>query len=790
MARKPSAERISPSAWVLCTFAASMIAMTACGGDDGSLKAVRPYMVLEPDPGTSLSYPEIVITRGDDDPHIVVVRNIGEGTLVLERVVVTGDAADAFTISSKPTVVPPGAKGEIYVRFTPGGKIGANATLHIESNDRHLPTADYPLLGNARNPCRLEMVPPNTTFFVGETKSVVISALGDQDCKIVYVFTDEHLFPLVDPPDVPFVIPAGTSRALTVKHAARSTEPGTPIRSLTVKESEGTEATVSFEGEPPLFDCLSIFPLRIDFDTMPVGSMEQRNVTITNTCMRDAYVVAAEATIGYYYYSVDAAQFPMRIPAGASQDIAIDYSPFNRGGDDGAITFLTNDTGNPSLKVVLYGRASVPVVAIFPSVLDFGAVAYKTLGSPGTRSQCSSAAQYVQVYSAGDAPLTVSSLHFEGDADFEVTDVIVDGRPVANVRMPFSIPPSKDAKIYVQFYPTRLTPSDHQGALVIEHDADNSPFRVTLKGHAVGDGAATDMFQQLAGPKVDILFAIDDSCSMANKQALLIENLSHFVGYADAQGADYNIAVVDTEGFAPDSGMFQRDQCHQFPRVIGSHWADSMTRSDAFRCIFSLGTAGSGIEAGLAAAKNALIKAQDPSMDPDGLNQGFLRNDARLVIVAVSDADDQSREALPLQRDYFWSIKGPHRHGDVTVHAIAGPVLDPCPAGANQVEGPGYDYFWMTQQTGGQFFNICDRDWSPILTNLGLNVFQPINEWDLSQQADPGTLVVSVNGIQVPPNPMSGYTFNASSNSVKFNGASVPPSGATVTVSYSGLCRP
>jgi hypothetical protein len=248
------------------------------------------------------------------------------------------------------------------------------------------------------------------------------------------------------------------------------------------------------------------------------------------------------------------------------------------------------------------------------------------------------------------------------------------------------------------------------------------------------------------------------------------------------------MAVVDTNGTDPrSSGIFE--QCYPHPRVIGSSYADAPTREEAFMCLFSLGVAGSGIEAGLAAAKNALVRATSADQDPvRNRNSGFIRPDAKLVIVAMSDEEDQSNESIDLLRDYYWSVK-PNRHDLVRVNAIAGPVEEPCPTGETAAM-PGTRYFAMANETGGQFYNICLEDWQPLLTSLGVDTFTPLDEFTLSQTADPSTLMVSINGTPVLPSAGAGYTFNASQNTVKFNGTAVPPPGATISIGYEGLCRP
>jgi hypothetical protein len=225
--------------------------------------------------------------------------------------------------------------------------------------------------------------------------------------------------------------------------------------------------------------------------------------------------------------------------------------------------------------------------------------------------------------------------------------------------------------------------------------------------------------------------------------------------------------------------------------VIGSDYADTETREEAFECIFDIGTTGSGIEAGLGAAMRALERAVDPNnSDPaNNPNAALIRDDAKLVIVVLSDEEDQSLEPQYVIRDFYFSVKGSHRPDRVSVHAIAGPTQEECQTGPRG-SSPGYRYEWMTQQTGGIFFNICLEDWQPVLTDLGLSVFTPTDEWDLSQAADPSSLVVTVDGALVARSTTDGYAYNPNGNSIKFYGTALPQPGAEIVATYNGLCRP
>jgi hypothetical protein len=747
---------------------------------------VRAKLVLEPDGPAVLDFGEVVLGRTRAEPIVIIVSNKGDDPLDLSVVEIQNDPAKVFRVSSYPERLPPSGSNEIWIRYEPTLQASYEATLYIQSTDPDRRNVSYTLKGSAREPCSIEVSPAHARFLLGQVLPLTISAKGGTDCVISYLFTDENMFPFLNPPELPFVIPTGTSIELQIQHTAPAVAPGIPIRDVMVKESEGQEVMVSVEGEPPLFGCLEQLEERITFDETPIGMTGLRTAGVRNRCTRSAYVTSTIVTAGVYYFDVEEDLFPIEVPASSVIDVPVIYTPFSSVGDTGTMIINTNDAGSPRFSVTLFGKAAVPDAVVFPAVLDFGTVVYKN-PQEDMSSECTSGAQTVQIYNVGAHDLVVSRLSLDGDAQFEIVGVLVNGTPVADFTQPFSIGPSQDAKVTLNFAPTRETPADHRGRLLIAHNGRVSPSIVDLQGSAIGVGRATDTFEQLAGPKADILWVIDDSCSMFDEQARLIGNLSQFVAYADALNSDYQMAVTDTDGTSMNSGQFEH--CFPHPRIVSSSYADEATRQEAFECLFDVGVNGSGVEAGIAAAKNALVLATAADQDPiRNRNAGFVRDNAKLVIVTMSDENDQSPEAQTLLRDYFYSIK-PNRRDLVAFHAIAGPILEGCETGPFAAQ-PGYNYEWMTEQMGGIYYNICLPDWQPLLQSLGIDTFRPLDEFTLSQSADPGTLVVTVDGVAVLPNATAGFSFNASQNTVKFNGASVPAPGAEIIINYEGLCRP
>jgi hypothetical protein len=342
-------------------------------------------------------------------------------------------------------------------------------------------------------------------------------------------------------------------------------------------------------------------------------------------------------------------------------------------------------------------------------------------------------------------------------------------------------------RISLIVYPTRVTPALHEGTLIIEHNGEQGRTEVRLRGRGGGSGATEDVFNQLPGPKTDILWVIDNSCSMFDEQARLQQNLGQFVGYADGIDSDYQMAVTTTDHQSPNAGEFQR--CFPHPSIVSSDYADTATRDAAFRCMFDVGINGPQEEGGFGAAKRALELAQDPDA-PNNPNVGFLRDDANLSIIIVSDENDTTSLSEDVLYNFFISVKDRRNPERVRVHAIARPTTDLRDCENEFPNTQGRLYSGLVRRMNGLYQSICLDDWQPVLRDLGLNVFTPLDEWALSRQADPATITVLVDGVPVRNDPAEGWTFDRIGNSVEFHGASVPAPGAEIRVSYQGLCRP
>lgn len=774
----------------------ALLSLSALGlgigcGDDGTITVLVPKIATNPEAGTALSLPSVIFGRSAPGELFVEVTNIGTGTLEIREVRIEGAGAGAIKIVQAPGTVAPNVTREVYLRFEPSAPVVVDATLVIASNDRDRPEVSFPISAIAREPCVLAADQSRLYFNIGEVRPLVLTAVSSHACTIERIRLDRDLFPILDEPSLPLVLESGTSLTLQIEHQAVSgLAPGTPVRELRVDETDGSRLSVMLEGEPPLSGCLSWFPELLTFLPTQLGQEDTRYVTVSNRCDKPATITSALINFGWEDFRVATGPFPALIEARGSLQVGVTYSPTLHerllAEDQGRLILNTNDAQRPRVRVGLSGTPGLPHLEYFPSRLDFGTVIHRTPGA-SPRSECSSAGRFFQIHNTGAGPLVVTGMELAsaGDGDFLLASIEVDGRPISNLTDPFSVPPGKVAKVGLVFFPTRLDPALHESEILLSTNATREPVSIRLAGLSAADGPVVDTFTQLVGPKADILWVIDDSCSMYDEQARLVDNLGQFVSYADSLNSDYQMGITVTDGISSDAGKLEF--CYPHPRVVRHTYP---RRDEAFSCLFRVGIDGSPNEAGMAAAMRAIQRAQSPIQDPvANPNAGFLRDDASLAIVVLTDEDDNSLEPDGLFEAFFKSIKGPGGESRVKVHAIATPVDEPCVTDMRFGQ-PGYRYKAMTQAMGGLFFNICLEDWQPVLQNLGLDVFTLLTKWTLSQAAAPGTVTVTVDGVPIPPGNQNGYVYSPATNTVEFFGAAVPQPGQEVTFDYLGNCTP
>jgi hypothetical protein len=221
-------------------------------------------------------------------------------------------------------------------------------------------------------------------------------------------------------------------------------------------------------------------------------------------------------------------------------------------------------------------------------------------------------------------------------------------------------------------------------------DEEMSTETETADGSIFDLGTPDDLGEPVGCDAVDFLFVVDDSSSMQDHQQNLIDNVPAFVDGIQAtleQVASYQVGVIATDPYSGNPGQCillgalvtdTSDQGVNSSNMICGPYADGfnyMTENDdlatAFGCAAQVGTMGNGFERPM----EAMVATLGQSLDvPGGCNEGFLRDDALLVIVVITDEYDGpgDPEALNGGEDPPTSLGDPQSWYDAVVAAKLG----------------------------------------------------------------------------------------------------------------------
>ncbi|MBL9039826.1 MAG: VWA domain-containing protein [Archangium sp.] len=309
--------------------------------------------------------------------------------------------------------------------------------------------------------------------------------------------------------------------------------------------------------------------------------------------------------------------------------------------------------------------------------------------------------------------------------------------------------------------------------------------RVVLVDPPRVDATQVDLLKQSDGI-VDILWVIDDSGSMANERRRLVGNFNRFVQELLAQRVDFQMGV--TSIVFTDAGRLRGTT-----RIITNLTPDPVR---VFEANTTFPSSRSRWEQGLRMAQFALTA---PNTDPGGTNFGFIRPNAALAVIVVTNEDDSSFGTTDGYARVFRALKGAGNENLITFSTIAGSLPNGCtPPGEAGLFGstadPGFRYAEVATKTGGVIGSICDASFEQTLVRIAqaLNTLKRIFPLTIVPiDASIRVTVITTQGTSsvIPRDAVAGFDYQADTNSVVFLGTYVPPPGATVRIEYA-FARP
>lgn len=721
----------------------------------------------------------------------VVVRNHGTSAVHYGGARVVDDPEGAFRVSAAPSLpgdlLMPGTSVEVQVAFTPGQARPYGALLQVDAwpRDSQGPGPRVSLAGEGGFSC-VAVVPPRVDFgVVALGMSAKRTVQVHNRCTTEVLLGERSLalrqggyFTLDRAPTTVAIAP-GQSASVTVEFLPRREELSEAGLSLEVTEGQTryTEV-VELRGEGrDLPSCQAVLePRALDFGPVPLQARVELGLRLRNAGSTACYLAGMQLAAGTDSAFEAEPVEPRLLEPGEHAMLYVRFTPPRAGSYQGLAEAWVNASGSSSghLRASVRGEGVEGCFSARPATLNFGTV----------RLSCPPGQRELRVANRCTGPATLSGIRLEGTDEFLVTHRLF---------FPQVLPPGAEVAIPITYRPRE--DGEDSAALRFELAAGGG-LTVGLRARGSTRDEVTDTFIQRSQAIVDVLFIVDNSGSMMDEQQNLGGNFTAFLTHANAARADYQIAVTTT-GIEPSTGgtaqcpggagggeagrLFPVDNSR--PRII----KPSTPGADA---IFSLNTRvgvchwnEQGLEAAWRALSEPLVGDMDDPRTPlpmDG-NAGFLRDEARLALIFLSDEEDTSPHPVAFYEQFFRGVKG----GDpskVTISAIVGPEnLATCP----KATSAGTRYLQLARATGGIEESICTPNWAESLERLSESAFGLDRVFPLSEQpVDTSRIRVEVDGRPLG----SGWSYQPLPNAVVFSRESVPPPGAVIEVTYPVGC--
>jgi len=684
------------------------------------------------------------------------ISNVGTDDLDLTSLTISGTTEYTITVDPTGEVLAAGDSTTVEVTYTPVDVGADSGTLDIASNDPDEPVVSVTLNG-ADEPLPDIDVDPLTVAFgtvvMGnvETEDVTVSNLGTASLTVNGIsYSGSADFNWMSA-NLPGVVPAGGSRTIVVTYMPADEVADSGTLTIDSDDPDEPSVAVAIEGQPAPNPDIYVDPWSYDFGEVKVTASASTTFTISNIGDVDLELYSCVRS-GDPNFSISVNPQGAIIAPGASEALEVEFYPTAETSYSATIDIASDDPDEPIVSVDVYGDGVTPEIEITPDYHDFGDVVV----------DCDDSVD-IEIASVGTAPLSLYGWSFGGDAEMDIDAVTLD----SYVNNGWDLNPGNSIMVTVTFEPTDV--HTYLGLLSVQSDDPSQPTATADQdGEGVPDGYATDSFTQVGNNESDVLWVVDNSCSMGDEQGQLGDDFSYFYSVVTAAGVDYRIATVTT-----DDEDFQGS-----PAVITPTTPNGAVEF-ADNCL--VGTWGSATERGLQYGYNALSQA----INNQAPNTGFWRQDAGLRVVYVSDENDQSGnwsswlssyQALKADPDY------------VVLSAICGTdgyVAQSC-SGPGGSAYPGTGYVDVANATGGVLGSICESDWSTVLTNLAWITVNLADTFELSYAPIPSTIDVYVNGVQM----FSGWTYDAGQNAVVFDPAFIPADGDSIVIDYGtyGAC--
>lgn len=482
---------------------------------------------------------------------------------------------------------------------------------------------------------------------------------------------------------------------------------------------------------------IEVSPSSLDFGAVRAnGGAESKVFTIRSIGAQPVEIASLEIRGDVYGdFTLVEDLTPFGLQPGEEIDVPVIFAPSSTSDISANVLVSSSDPIDSLITVQLMGGGLEGSLTLDPNPLDFGSSPLLCTRDNG-----------VTLSNDGLSDVTVDGISIDGVA-FEL--------PVAHT-LPFTLGPGESTWLDG----TYLSPETgaFTGELLITSDDPGGDLAGLWMGSTTEGNAMEDAWTLADAQKSDIIFSVDQSCSMSEDKLALAGQASTFIQYLDSYASDWQIIVASDDNGCNAGGIL-----------------DSTTAN--YQKTFEDAVFWAGLFADWTEALLSIADAAVQATDAGECNYGFLRPNAILHVISVSDEPEQS--IYETGRDWAELVAAINaKKGDssmVKFSAIAGDYPGGC---ATAAEGDGY--YQAVQGSGGVFLSICSNWATPANMALLADASVTRDTFLLSGTPVESSIVVKINNKD-----RTDFTFDAARNSVVITGT--PPGGGdTIVINYDG----
>lgn len=282
--------------------------------------------------------------------------------------------------------------------------------------------------------------------------------------------------------------------------------------------------------------------------------------------------------------------------------------------------------------------------------------------------------------------------------------------------------------------------------------------------------------QAVYSANVDVLWVIDNSYeTMELHQERIASKMQSFYNGLVRNNANFRIAATTMDMSRTGA---RGDLLGSVP-VVTRSTPNAVARLQE---LLRRGGEGNNAEIGLGAMRSALEKEV-----AKGSSAKFLRDDALLVIVFLTDDEDFSAGTVADYKNFLDNLKGQNTLNSqkwIANYIGVTDLNDSRCTTYGDYSARGDNYIELAQGSGGVSESICQTDFGSYIDQITVRLKSVLNRYKLEENPLLDSLTVYKNGVLIREDNVNGWTYEAETNTVVLNGSVKPGPNDEIEIKY------